>query len=685
MYSKKKNPVFCFHRWSRKGYAVFASLHKVVMIGVVTFGCTLVQLRYDTILAQATDSISPLGNIDLNEIEISGDQPLIWSPLSRSVSVMERREINASPARSIDDILKQLPGVDVRQRGSDGTQADLSIRGGSFDQVLILLNGVNITDPQTGHYNLDLPVDLHQIQRIEILQGSGARVWGPNAFCGVINLITTPQHLSDSKTASVDIGAGSFGYQSVSGSLQWNGKNRRFNWLSTLSASGKHSDGYIDNTDFDLFNSHFEVLIQNKSLGRLNGQIGYQQKGYGANSFYSFAYPNQFERTKSLFSSLNWEKTKGKNLFSAQISNRLHHDRFELFRNAENAATWYTGPNFHLTRTTSGKVQVIHGGSLGKTIVGIDMRNEHILSNVLGEALSENQTDYFDEEGFFNKKKSRTNLRAFADHTLIFKKLSLSGGGSVNHHTDFGTYCFGGMDLKYSLTENLQLGANLNQSFRLPTFTDLYYKSATQTSNPDLNPEKSTTYEVFAKYEVQRFQVAATAFHRAGKNVIDWVKHPDSTKWVCQNETALNANGIDLSAEYQNVTGFIRLARIGWSGLYMDKTATGYDSKYALDYLRNKFNLHLEAHLFGNKRIGFFTSAANASWQDRAGTYTDFTTQALTSYKPCTLADIRISWQHRKIGLHADVNNLLDTQYADFGGLTQPGRSIRFGLSYSLQ
>jgi vitamin B12 transporter len=684
MYSKKKNLVFCFHRWSRKGYAIFASLHKVVMIGVVTFGCTLVQLKHDAILAQATDSTTHFGKVDLDEIEISEDQPLIWSPLSRSVSVMERSEINASPARSIDDILKQLAGVDVRQRGSDGTQADLSIHGGSFDQVLILLNGVNITDPQTGHYSLDLPVDLHQIQRIEILQGSGARVWGPNAFSGVINLITTPQRLSGPPSLNLNLSGGSFGYRATSGSAQLNGKNRYFNWLTNLSATYKHSDGYTENTDFDLFNGYLETILQTKKTGRLNAQIGYQQKSYGANSFYSFAYPNQFEQTKSMFTSLNWTKTKGNNNFSGQLSNRLHHDRFELFRNAENAAAWYTGPNFHLTRTTSGNFQIRHGSSLGKTIVGIECRNEHILSNVLGELMDSEQKDIFDKDGVFNRSKNRTNVRAFVDHTLYYDKLTLSVGGSINEHSDFNRYTFGGMDANYRLTKELSIGANLNQSFRLPTFTDLYYNSATQTSDPNLKPEQSTTYECIFKYQKQDFQIMATAFHRRGKNVIDWIKLPDSTKWICRNETAINATGADLSAEYQNVTSFIKLIRLSWSSLSMDKSASGYDSKYALDYLRNKINLHIEAPLLGNKHIGFFSAAANVVWQDRAGTYTDFVTQALTSYKPCTLTDVRVSWKRQKMGISTDINNAFNIQYADFGGLTQPGRSVRLCLSYTL-
>src|SRR5659263_159661 len=146
MYYKTSNPVLCFNRWTRKGYAIFASLHRVVKIGVVTFACTLVQLSYEPLLADVQDSTSRKG-INLDEVEVSEDQPVAWSGNARLVQVTERREINASPAKSLDNLLESIAGVDIRQRGSDGVQADVSIRGGSFDQVLILLNGVNITDP----------------------------------------------------------------------------------------------------------------------------------------------------------------------------------------------------------------------------------------------------------------------------------------------------------------------------------------------------------------------------------------------------------------------------------------------------------------------------------------------------------------------------------------------------------
>jgi vitamin B12 transporter len=675
MNSNKHNSTFCFRRWLRKGYAMFASLNKVVKIGVVTFGCTLVQQEYQSVFAQS-DSTRISKDVNLKQVEISDSRPMLGYEQAHIISVMDQKEIAASPSHSIDDLLEQIPGVDVRQRGSNGVQADISIRGGSFDQVMILLNGVNITDPQTGHYSLDIPVSLQQIQRIEVLQGSGARIWGPNAFSGAINIITVPNTASTSKQGNVEIGGGSFGYmnQSASGNLQ------KRPWKLGGSFSHEQSDGYRDNTDFDLFNSHIQAIYQNQSTGIFQLQLGYQQKAFGANSFYSFTYPNQFERTKTLFSALNWEKTTGKTNWQAQIYERQHHDRFELFRNMENAASWYTGHNYHQTDVTGGNLNVFRLSGFGKTIVGMDIRNEHIFSNVLGENMTKSKTDFLDKDALFTKEKNRTNYRVFADQSIFLGPCNLSAGISGNYNSDFGRYFFGGFDAGYKITSSWRAFINMNQAVRLPTFTDLYYKGAAQISNPNLKPEKSTTYEVGIKYALQYFKVSASAYYRDGKNVIDWVKLPDSTKWESKNLTDVKAVGGELKVEYHFKSGFLQNIRFGYAYLYLDKEANGYDSKYALDYLKQKVNLHLEHRIFESKKTGKFSGIWNLSWQDRAGKYTDFTSNQETAYQPYLMVDARIQWNKKNIGIYTDANNLLNVSYADFGGLIQPGRSIRAGL-----
>ena len=187
-----------FKRWGRKAYSLFSVLKRPVRIGVLLAVYT--SLSEPELLLAQTDSSKVSMEYNLDEFEVSAQRaPVAFSQVARIVSVITREEIEAAPVQSIQELLEYALSVDVRQRGVHGVQADISVRGGSFDQTLILLNGINISDPQTGHHSLNLPVSIKNIQRIEILEGPAARIFGPNAFSGAINIITTSEGSSSIK------------------------------------------------------------------------------------------------------------------------------------------------------------------------------------------------------------------------------------------------------------------------------------------------------------------------------------------------------------------------------------------------------------------------------------------------------------------------------------------------------
>src|SRR5690554_7413116 len=190
----KKITAFRFKRFARKTYSVFNSLNKAVTIGVLT-GCTLTVAHASSIssieqiaIEASTDSIPPT---ELDEVVVTAskaDLPL--SMASKQVAVITSKEIERTPARSIEDLLSYVAGVDILQRGPHGVQADISLRGGSFDQTAILINGINLTNPHTGHYSSNLPINLSDIERVEIVQGPSSLVYGASAFAGRVNIIT---------------------------------------------------------------------------------------------------------------------------------------------------------------------------------------------------------------------------------------------------------------------------------------------------------------------------------------------------------------------------------------------------------------------------------------------------------------------------------------------------------------
>jgi len=613
---------------------------------------------------QKVDSTS----INLADVEVNANRNKLYSEMGRVLTVIEKKEITRSAVQSLDQLLDYVAGIDIRQRGTNTTQADISVRGGSFDQVLVLLNGVNVTDPQTGHFNLDIPVNLSDVSRVEILEGSSARVLGPNAFSGAINIVTEN---FDKKALNAQLTAGSFNTfgESVSGKFGTD----KFHTFASVSHNS--SSGYIANTDYDLSSAFIQSVLKTNNAGKFDLQLATQLKEFGSNAFYSFAYPNQFENSKTFLAALNWMLTKGKFSYTAQAYWRRHNDRFELFRDNVGAPAWYTGHNYHMTDVTGGKVSVSYLSKLGKTTLGADIRNEHIVSNVLGNLMADKKEVPFETNRFFTREANRFLATGFLDQTLNIKRWYFSAGVAATHSSSFGTNGYGGVDVAYAINENVRVFADANSAVRLPTFTDLYYNNATQLANPNLKPEKSQTVEIGTKIKQSDWKLDATIFKRFGQDVIDWTKAPDSTKWQSRNLTNVDAVGADIAFDYYFRHSFLNKISVAYSYLNMDKSASGFDSKYALDYLKNKVTLSIQHKIWSNLSVSWI-----GSYSDRAGQYTDFKTAKLVDYSSYFLLNGRLLWSEKHFDIFADANNILDATYADYGGLTQPGAGFNVGV-----
>ncbi|RIJ50560.1 TonB-dependent receptor [Maribellus luteus] len=667
--------VLFFRRWGRKSYSLFLALKKVVAISVLA----VVYFLSTPVITLATtqDTSEVKMEYDLDEIEVSAQRtPALYSQVARIVSVIERKEIEAVPAQSVQDLLEYIAGVDVRQRGTEGVQADVSIRGGTFDQILILLNGINITDPQTGHHNLNLPVSLAQIERIEVLEGPAARVYGPNAFSGAINIITRK---GGGNSGTVNVSGGSFGY--FDGNVSAGVKTGRLNHM--LAVGKKRSDGYTNNTDFDELNGFYSASL-NTQDGDLNVQVGISEKGFGANSFYTPKYPNQYEATKTLFTSAKWTSSGPLHL-SPVVYFRRHQDRFELFR--DNPASWYSGHNHHLTHTYGGNLNSWFAWGAGKTALGIEYRSEHILSNVLGKEMDQPK-DVPGEDAQFTKSDSRNTLSGFLEHSLYINKWAFTAGimGNYISGSDLGINFFPGVDVSYDVSEGVKLYSSFNTSLRMPTFTDLYYQGPTNVGNPDLKPEKSAAIEGGIKFSKPVVKGHVVVFYRKGKNIIDWVKATEEETWTTQNLTRLTSLGAEAQVQLilRNRFGeFVPNIDVSYLFNNVDKQEDDFISRYVLDNLKHKLVCSFNQKLVKNLSIDL-----KLVCQDREGSYTKFEEMAPVgevNYEPFWLVDGKLSYQLRNVRLYTSVNNLFNTTYNDIENVVQPGRWFKAGLVYELQ
>ena len=612
--------------------------------------------------------------VNMNPVEVNGlRMPRINSENSRIVLVIGNEEIRNAPVQDLNALLAYVVSADLRQRGQEGVQADVSMRGGSFEQTLILLNGIKMNDPQTGHHSMDIPVSIDDIERIEVLEGSGLRNYGINAYSGAINIITK-------KDKGKSIGLSAMAGQNKLYSFTARTTFDLCGIQNSLSVERKASDGYIFNTDFDVINLYYNGFKTIKTH-TIEVQAGYNNKKFGANSFYSAKYPDQFEQTRTFF--VNAGVSGGKKLkYSFQAFYRRHQDCFELFR--KDAPSWYKGHNYHLTHVCGANAGLNFLSLLGKTNLGVEFRNEKIYSNVLGDPMGKTIDAPGETAGYYDKSKNRMSLSVFGGQAYFYKKFSVSGGFMINKTSGYNWSIYGGGDASFEFTPSIRLIASVNQSVRLPTFTDLYYQGPQNKGNPYLMPEKAITYEAGLKFNRKVFSAHVCYFLRNSKNVIDWVKMPDSVKWETRNITRLATHGIEASTtlNFNALTHSrcpVEFINASYAHLILQKNSEDYISYYVLDYLRNKLVFTVCNRIYKNLKMNWVVS-----WYDRAGAYSNFKTGRVESFKPYYLIDCRVFYDQKPFYFYVECSNLTAVQYVEISNIEQPGRWIKAGINFNL-
>ncbi len=622
----------------------------------------------EAIKAQINNDSIQIKGYELNEVVITARRtPVEAQQAARIVTIISKSEIQRAPAQNLNDLLRYIAGVDIRQRGPLGVQADINIRGGTFDQTLILLNGINITDPQTGHHNLNLPIDIESIERIEILQGPAAKSFGPNAFNGAVNIITGQSKSNYVKASGM---LGQFGlYKAMA-----NVSNVIGDFKHYLSINHISSDGYINNTDFSNASIFYQAEYNSQS-GKIDFQAGYLLKDFGANGFYSIKYPKQFESTEAEFVSLKYQSnTKIK--FVPVFYLRRHLDRFELIRNNDSVPF-----NHHQTHIAGFNLSVSSAHRFGTTSLGIDFRREHIFSNVLGNMLAAPiKVPRFDS-AFYTKFYTRMNASIYAEHSVSWRRFVITIGGMAHHNSDLAGFKFyPGIDMSCRINKSLKLYSSINKTLRMPTFTDMFYESPTQQGNPRLIPEEATTLEIGIKYNNAALKGYISAFRHCGYNMIDWVKDPspDSIIWRSRNYARISYTGIECSLTMTptETSIFKRILSfsISYAFLQADSNRNYMLSKYAIDNLRHQITSSVDFRIAW--KLYF---SGRLTYQDRNGVYQNPAGQVL-SHKPFWLSDARIFWNDRHFTLYTEASNIFNVRYYDIGGIVQPGAWFRGGI-----
>ena len=684
--SNKKQGVFKFKRFGRKGYSLFAVLGRVVVVGVLSVA-TLSKSHAEGVGVKPVIDNDTTDKTDreltLDEVSVTGSRaPLTRAQAARMVTVLERADIQAAPVQSVNDLLKYVASVDVRQRGPIGAQTDISIRGGNYEQITILLNGINICDPQTGHNAFDFPVDISEIERIEVLEGPAGRVYGTSSLLGAINIVTRPRPTS---SVSAHVEGGSYGYLSAGARANVaSGK-----WNNQLSGSYSRSDGYQRNSAGGLNSDYsggkaFYQGTYDDDIVSVSWHAGLSTKDFGSNTFYGAKWDDQFEHTLKTYTALQAETKKGSFHLKPSIYWNHSYDRFELFRDAAEKYPF----NYHRTDIFGVNLNGYFDWILGRTAVGAELRNEDLLSGNLGEPL-DNPHHISGTDRYYDHGINRTNISFVVEHNILLRRFTLSAGlvAVKNSWNGMNMKVYPGIDASYRIGDSFKIFANYNTSLRMPSVTELYYSVGGHVADKNLKPEEISSVEAGVKYADHGITTQASVYHNNWKNMIDWIRYtadgPDAP-WQSVNFTEVKATGFQaqLTLNFRQIVPTQRILKsfnASYNYLFQDKDIdSSVESKYSLEYLRHKLVANLQLNIVSRLDLGI-----NFRWQDRRGIYTDFD-GTVKEYSPYSVVDARLSWTAPKYKLYLEANNIFDKNYIDYGCVPQPGTWLIAGLSVEL-
>ena len=532
--------------------------------------------------------------------------------------------------------LSSLP-VDLQSRAlASGIQTDFSLRGSTFQQVLILLNGQRINDPQTGHHNSDIPFTKEDIRKIEVIPGASSSLFGPDAIGGAINFaLAVPKErriVWEFASGNNRNGYGLFSFTD------------RFKDLGfRFSIEDAQSKGFRYDTDYKKFTTSLGVYLDLPLDGVWESNFGLQEKDFGAYDFYTpgLGYPS-WESTRTYLFNSGLSLKKDGLLIKPNFLWRRHFDKFALNRTIasfnDHRTDIYT-PSIYLQKEI---------GLLGKLGIGLEWGQERITSTNLGKHTRDHQSIFLD------------------NGVSIGQKLDLGFSLRLDDFSDFDNVYTGSASAKFKLTDELGLNFGVSRSMRLPSFTELYYRDNSKIptlGNAQLTAEKAWNYQAGFEYKQEEFSTNLVLFLRQERQMIDWVRSPTVQEWQARNFTRDNVFGVEYSLHKQINKLLSFDARYAYTAKDIDHQ--GYLYKYGPNYAQHLVNTVFNLDLpFGRQEIGF-------------------------NYKK---RPARNGWLLMNAGLNYNLNknskiflnstNILNVEYQDIAGIPQAGRYVEMGVRF---
>lgn len=561
----------------------------------------------------------------------------------RAVAWRDAAELALPAARSVAENLALLPEVEVSQRQQYGAQADLAVRGSTFEQVAVLLDGFDVGDAQTGHHNLNLPLGRAEVARLEVLPGRGSALYGPNAFGGVVNVVS--REPAAARGLELEGTWGEFGTAGGRAAVETGeaatplGRTRLRAAAETFRTDGQHPG-----TDAEVTSVSLRGTAEG-GAGRLDLWAGFSRRDFGALDFYA-PFPSS-ERTDALFLAARLVRPlSDRVLLEPRLSLRRHRDCFTLFR--DDPARYR---NDHDSDRLSGALRASVDAGYGLTFLGAleaaaeDLQSTGLRGGVSGPALGDRERDRASAAGEVLGRHGAWNW---------------SLGGRVDDWGGLGDHGAAGAAVAWRASPVVTLRGNAGTLYRLPTFTELYYEDPANLGDPDLRPETGWTWDLGLEAAQGPWRFTGTVFARFEDDLIDWVRPaadpaaPWRTANLADGETrgwtvaaaAVTPRGHRLAA---HVTGLRKRVDLpeGWSGKYLSLTP------------RRQAVAELSLALPAGVRL-----TPSVRFRDRSDGVDH------------TVADLRVSWTREAWTWRLDLTNLRDAAYQEVPGIPMPGRML---------
>ena len=583
--------------------------------------------------AFSQEKTQELDSIVINSTRIS----LPFKKNSRTINIITAKDIKNSAATNVADLLQQVTGVDVRRRGTGGGQSDLYIRGGGFDQTLLLIDGIKMDDAQTGHHTMNAALPIEVIERIEIIKGPAARIFGQNAFTGAINIVTKKRL---NNKVSINVEAGSFGQ--LNGSVTLGKETENSSIIAHVGALT--SDGYRNNSDYNNQN-YFLKGIFNKKKQPIEVIATFFDKKFGAENFYTTNVTfNEYEETQNSLLGVSTTFKSNKFNVTPRIYWRRGQDMFLLRRDDPG---FYR--NFHITNKIGVETNASYTSNIGITGFGVDFSRFSIQSNNLGERV-------------------RTMVNFFLEQRFKLGSFDITPGIAATYFSDFKFNAFPGLDIGVQISDKVRLYGNVGYTFRAPTFTDLYYSDPATSGNPNLEPEKAFAQEIGLKYSDDKFSGSLAIFNRDSEDLIDYVRQNTSINiFTAANIAEVSTQGIEFESAYNfKMNNYNQTITFGYTYLNDDILDQNKDlSRYSLNTLKHQLITRFTSQLFKNVRQNIIYKHAERT--------------VGTSYN---VWDASLIVDFNKFTFSLTANNIFNAEYIESGFVQMPPSNVLFGLRY---